>query len=124
MNIRQIKKNITNNKLRFPAEMYTDTTGSLVISAYMFMEEKPEVKKLVKKWKNNDIWFNDPDYIVKVFNEFNIENPFKDDLELYMYQSGYNVLFGPVYKGKNLPIREDGLFSATYRKGKAYKVEL
>lgn len=123
MNVRNIKKNM-NKLLRFPAEMYTDTTGSLMISLYMFANKKPDVKKFVNKWRVNDIRFDDPEYIDKVIGYSGIENPFKDDLELYMYQSNFNVLFGPVYKGKNLPIREDGLFSATYRKGKAYKVEL
>lgn len=124
MNLRQIKKNISRNLLHFPAEMYTDTTGSLIISAYMFTEEKPDIKKLVNKWKKNDIRFDDPEYIEKVFSYFNMSFPKIEGLELFMYQSNFNVLFGPVYNGNNLPIREDGLFSNTYRKGKAYKVEL
>lgn len=123
MNVRNIKKNM-NKLLRFPNEMYTDTTGSLMISLYMFANNKPDIRKFVNKWRVNDIRFDDPEYIEKVIGYSGIENPFKDDLELYMYQSQFNVLFGPVYKGTNLSIREDGLFSATYRKGKAYKVEL
>ena len=123
MNVRNIKKNM-NKLLRFPDEMYTDTTGSLMISLYMFAQYKPDVSKYVARWKVNDIRFDDPEYINKVLGYSGIENPFSGDLELYMYQSGFNVLLGPVSKGKNLSIREDGLFSATYRKGKAYKVEL
>lgn len=123
MNIRNIKKNI-NKLLRFPEEMYTDTTGSLMITLYMFSDTKPNVKEYSRKWRENNIRFDDEDYLKKVIEYSGIKSPFNDELQLFMYISNINVLFGPVINGKNLPIREDGIFSATYRKGHAYRVNI
>lgn len=123
MNIKSIKKNMS-KLLRFPEEMYTDTTGSLMITLYMFANTKPDVKAYTRKWRINDIRFDDPEYLNKVIEYSGIKPHFDDKLELYMYISDFNVLFGPVIEGTNLPIREDGIFAVTYRKGKAYKVEL
>lgn len=124
MNIKGIKKNIKKSMLRFPEEMYSDTTGSLAIIGYMFSDDKPSVSSLVKLWKKNDIYFSDPEYLNKVWDYFNMKPEFgKNGLGLTMYQSEWNVLFHPTYNDVVLPIREDGLFSQTVRKGKAYKIE-
>ena len=58
--------------------MYTDTTGSLMISLYMFANRKPDVKMYTKKWRVNDIRFDDPEYIEKVIGYSGIDNPFND----------------------------------------------
>ena len=41
-------------------------------------------------------------------------------------RKGYHYSYTPLSQEEidNLPIREDGIFAVTYRKGKAYKVEL
>ena len=77
MNIKNIKKNM-NKLLRFPEEMYTDTTGSLMITLYMFSDIKPNVKEYSRKWRENNIRFDDEDYLKKVIEYSGIKSPFND----------------------------------------------
>ena len=128
MGIRKIKKNVTQNAFMFPLEMYTSFPGSIVITSYMLSENKPDVLEIRKKWKHLlrhglGFDFSDPDYIKKVCELFEVEQ-FPLEFAAYV-QSDFNALICPyveVEPGKKdiLPLREDGYFSRTLRKGKIY----
>ena len=128
MGIRQIKKNVAKNNFIFPLEMYTSFPGSVIITSYILNEEKPDVKEIRKKWKHYlrhglDFDFSDPDYIKKVCELFDVEM-FPLDYAAFV-QSEFNALICPyveVEEGKKdiLPLREDGYYSRTLRKGKIY----
>ncbi len=128
MGIRQLKKNVAKNAFIFPLEMYTSFPGSIVVTSYILSNDKPDVKEIRKKWKyylrhglNFD--FSDPDYIKKVCELFEVEM-FPLDYAAFV-QSEFNALICPyveVEEGKKdiLPLREDGYYSRTLRKGKIY----
>lgn len=128
MGIRKLKKNVAINSFIFPLEMYTSFPGSIVVTSYILNEEKPDVKAIRKKWKyylchGLDFDFSDPDYIKKVCELFGVKM-FPLDLAAFV-QSEYNALVCPyieVEEGQKeiLPLREDGYFSRTLRKGKIY----
>jgi hypothetical protein len=127
MGLRKIKKNVAENFL-FPLEMYTSFPGSIIITSYMLSNDKPDVLKIRKKWKyylrhGLGFDFSDPDYIKKVCELFEVEM-FPLEYAAYV-QSEYNALICPyieVEEGKKdiLPLREDGYYSRTLRKGKIY----
>ena len=128
MGLRKIKKNVAENNFLFPLEMYTSFPGSIVITSYILNEEKPELLAIRKKWKyflrhGLDFDFSDPDYIKKVCELFEVEM-FPLEFAAYV-QSEFNALICPyveVEKGRKdiLPLREDGYYSRTLRKGKIY----
>ena len=128
MGLRKIKKNVAENKFIFPLEMYTSFPGSVIITSYILSNDKPDVKEIRKKWKHYlrhglDFDFSDPDYIKKVCELFGVKM-FPLDLAAFV-QSEYNALVCPyieVEEGQKeiLPLREDGYFSRTLRKGKIY----
>ena len=128
MGIRQIKKNVAKNNFIFPLEMYTSFPGSIVITSYMLTNDKPDVLEIRKKWKyflrhGLGFDFSDPDYIKKVCELFGVEM-FPLEYAAYV-QSEFNALICPyveVEEGHKeiLPLREDGYFSRTLRKGKIY----
>ena len=51
MGIRKLKKNVAINSFIFPLEMYTSFPGSIVITSYILIENKPDVLAIRKKWK-------------------------------------------------------------------------
>lgn len=128
MGIRQLKKNVAKNAFIFPLEMYTSFPGSIVVTSYILSNDKPDVLKIRKKWKyylrhDLDFDFSDPDYIKKVCELFEVEM-FPLDYAAFV-QSEFNALICPyveVEEGKKdiLPLREDGYYSRTLRKGKIY----
>ena len=128
MGIRKLKKNVAINSFIFPLEMYTSFPGSIVITSYILSENKPDVLAIRKKWKyflrhGLDFDFSDPDYIKKVCELFEVKM-FPLDLAAFV-QSEYNALVCPyieVEEGQKeiLPLREDGYYSRTLRKGKIY----
>ena len=128
MGIRQFKKNVAENAFIFPPEMYTSFPGSIVVTSYILSNDKPDVLKIRKKWKyylrhGLDFDFSDPDYIKKVCELFKVEM-FPLDYAAFV-QSEFNALICPyveVEEGKKdiLPLREDGYYSRTLRKGKIY----
>ena len=128
MGIRKLKKNVAINSFIFPLEMYTSFPGSIVVTSYILSENKPDVLAIRKKWKyflrhGLDFDFSDPDYIKKVCELFEVKM-FPLDLAAFV-QSEYNALVCPyieVEEGQKeiLPLREDGYFSRTLRKGKIY----
>ena len=128
MGIRKLKKNVAENKFMFPLEMYTSLPGSVIITSYILNEEKPDLLQIRKKWKyylrhGLDFDFSDPDYIKKVCELFEVEM-FPLDYAAFV-QSEFNALICPyveVEEGRKdiLPLREDGYYSRTLRKGKIY----
>ena len=128
MGLRKIKKNVAENKFIFPLEMYTSLPGSVIITSYILSEEKPDLLEIRKKWKyytRHGLGFDlsDPEYLKKVCEKFEVKM-FPLELAAYV-QSEFNALICPyveVEEGRKdiLPLREDGYYSRTLRKGKIY----
>ena len=128
MGLRKIKKNVAQNSFLFPLEMYTSLPGSVIITSYILNEEKPDLKEIRKKWKyclrhGLGFDFSDPDYLKKVCELFKVKM-FPLELAAYV-QSEYNALIAPYIENEEgfkdiYPLREDGYFTRTLRKGKIY----
>ena len=128
MSLRNIKKNVAKNAFLFPLEMYTSFPGSVVITSYILNEEKPDVKEIRKKWKyflRHGLGFDltDENYLQKVCDLFEVKM-FPLELAAYV-QSEFNALICPYFENEEgikqiWPLREDGMFSRTLRKGKIY----
>ena len=127
MGMRKLKKNVAENKFLFPLEMYTSFPGSIVVTSYILNEKKPDVLAIRKKWKHFlrhglEFDFSDPEYIKKVCELFEVEQ-FPLDCAAFV-QSEFNALICPYVEIEGnkeiLPLREDGYFSRTLRKGKIY----
>ena len=128
MGMRKIKKNVAENKFLFPLEMYTSLPGSVIITSYILNEEKPDLLQIRKKWKyytrhGLGFDFSDPEYLKKLCEKFEVKM-FPLELAAYV-QSEFNALICPyieVEEGRKdiLPLREDGYYSRTLRKGKIY----
>lgn len=108
-------------------EMYTQMCGSVVITAYILAENKPELKDIRKKWKyytrhGLGFDFSDPDYIKKVCELFGVPM-FPLECAAFV-QSDFNALVCPYIEIEGektiLPLREDGFMTRTLRKGKIY----
>jgi hypothetical protein len=128
MGIRQIKKNIAENSFLFPLEMYTSLPGSVIVTSYILSEDKPDTLAIRKKWKyytrhGLGFDFSDPDYMKKVCELFEVKM-FPLELAAFV-QSEYNALVCPYFEDEEgmktiWPLREDGYYSRTLRKGKIY----
>jgi hypothetical protein len=128
MGIRKLKKNVAENKFLFPLEMYTSLPGSVIITSYILNEEKPDLLEIRKKWKyytrhGLDFDFSDPEYLKKLCEKFEIKM-FPLELAAYV-QSEFNALICPYFEDEEgmktiWPLREDGYYSRTLRKGKIY----
>ena len=128
MGIRKLKKNVAENKFMFPLEMYTSLPGSVIITSYILNEEKPDLLEIRKKWKyytrhGLGFDFSDPEYLKKLCEKFEIKM-FPLELAAYV-QSEFNALICPYFEDEEgiktiWPLREDGYFSRTLRKGKIY----
>ena len=128
MGLRKLKKNVAKNNFLFPLEMYTSLPGSVIITSYILNEEKPDLKEIRKKWKyclrhGLGFDFSDPDYLKKVCELFKVKM-FPLDLAAYV-QSEFNALICPYFEDEEgmktvWPLREDGYFTRTLRKGKIY----
>jgi len=131
--VKRLEKKVTENKLIFPASMYTNCFGSIAICAYIFTENKEnyplqEVKKLwyrIEKHPEKFIdWsFDDEKFIDKTLNMFKLEKP--KNWSICCCMSNFNLLFLPFDKEHNiaLPIREDGIPSSSLRHGKVYPID-
>lgn len=126
MGIRKIKKNIKQNVLKFPAEMYTDLIGSIVITSFMLNTEKPSVVEIKKSWKKfkryaDTFCFKDKDnFINEVLTMFDM--PSIPEGTSAFVQSKYNCLVAPYINGEIYPLREDGIPARTLREGKIYPI--
>lgn len=128
MGIRKLKKNVAENKFLFPLEMYTSLPGSVIITSYILNEEKPDLLEIRKKWKyytrhGLGFDFSDPEYLKKLCEKFEIKM-FPLELAAYV-QSEFNALICPYFEDEEgmktiWPLREDGYYSRTLRKGKIY----
>ena len=128
MGMRKLKKNVAENKFMFPLEMYTSLPGSVIITSYILNEEKPDLLQIRKKWKyytrhGLGFDFSDPEYLKKVCELFEVKM-FPLELAAYV-QSEFNALICPYFEDEEgfktiWPLREDGYFSRTLRKGKIY----
>ena len=130
MGMRKIKKNVAKNNFLFPLEMYTSFPGSVIITSYILTEDKSKVDLLNirKKWKYYErhglgFDFSDPEYLQKVCDLFEIKM-FPLELAAFV-QSEFNALICPYFEDEEgmktiWPLREDGYYSRTLRKGKIY----
>jgi hypothetical protein len=128
MGLRKIKKNVAENKFMFPLEMYTSLPGSVIITSYILNEEKPDLLEIRKRWKyytrhGLGFDFSDPEYLKKLCEKFEIKM-FPLELAAYV-QSEFNALICPYFEDEEgfktiWPLREDGYYSRTLRKGKIY----
>ena len=128
MGLRKIKKNVAENKFMFPLEMYTSLPGSVIITSYILNEEKPDLLEIRKKWKyytrhGLGFDFSDPEYLKKLCEKFEVKM-FPLELAAYV-QSEFNALICPYFEDEEgmktiWPLREDGYYSRTLRKGKIY----
>lgn len=128
MGIRKLKKNVAENKFMFPLEMYTSLPGSVIITSYILNEEKPDLLQIRKKWKyytrhGLGFDFSDPEYLKKLCEKFEVKM-FPLELAAYV-QSDFNALICPYFEDEEgmktiWPLREDGYYSRTLRKGKIY----
>ena len=128
MGIRKLKKNVAENKFLFPLEMYTSLPGSVIITSYILNEEKPDLLQIRKKWKyytrhGLGFDFSDPEYLKKLCEKFEVKM-FPLELAAYV-QSEFNALICPYFEDEEgmktiWPLREDGYYSRTLRKGKIY----
>ena len=128
MGMHKLKKNVAENKFMFPLEMYTSLPGSVIITSYILNEEKPDLLEIRKKWKyytrhGLGFDFSDPEYLKKVCEKFEVKM-FPLELAAYV-QSEFNALICPYFEDEEgiktvWPLREDGYFSRTLRKGKIY----
>ena len=128
MGIRKLKKNVAENKFMLPLEMYTSLPGSVIITSYILNEEKPDLLEIRKKWKyytrhGLGFDFSDPEYLKKVCEKFEVKM-FPLELAAYV-QSEFNALICPYFEDEEgmktiWPLREDGYYSRTLRKGKIY----
>ena len=128
MGLRKIKKNVAENKFLFPLEMYTSLPGCVIITSYIVNEEKPDLLQLRKKWKyytrhGLGFDFSDPEYLKKLCEKFEVKM-FPLELAAYV-QSEFNALICPYFEDEEgfktiWPLREDGYYSRTLRKGKIY----
>ena len=128
MGIRKLKKNAAENKFMFPLEMYTSLPGSVIITSYILNEEKPDLLQIRKKWKyytrhGLGFDFSDPEYLKKLCEKFEVKM-FPLELAAYV-QSDFNALICPYFEDEEgmktiWPLREDGYYSRTLRKGKIY----
>ena len=128
MGMHKLKKNVAENKFLFPLEMYTSLPGSVIITSYILNEEKPDLLEIRKKWKyytrhGLGFDFSDPEYLKKLCEKFEVKM-FPLELAAYV-QSEFNALICPYFEDEEgiktvWPLREDGYFSRTLRKGKIY----
>ena len=128
MGIRKLKKNVAENKFMFPLEMYTSLPGSVIITSYILNEEKPDLLEIRKRWKyytrhGLGFDFSDPEYLKKLCEKFEVKM-FPLELAAYV-QSEFNALICPYFEDEEgfktiWPLREDGYYSRTLRKGKIY----
>lgn len=121
--LKQIKKNVKQNHLMFPVEMYNSLPGSIIITSYILNNERPDLKDVHKKFKyykrhGFNFGLEDADYIDKVLKCFDCK-PIPYEYAAFV-QSDWNALICPFIDGQIMPLREDGIYTLTLRKGKVY----
>lgn len=125
--LHSMKKQIAKRSLLFDPGMYINLLGSVVISAYILSEEKPDVAEINKMWRfvckhkgKVDFWIDDEAFIDKALDLFNIKRP--EPFPVAMVQDKFNVLVMPYIDGQLFPLREDGVYPRTAKEGKIYPI--
>lgn len=130
--VKRLEKKVTENKLTFPQDMYTNVFGSIVICAYIFTEDKSTfpLKEVKAQWlkvkkhpeKYIDWAFDDEKFIDKTLQLFNVKKP--EVWSVCFVISKFNSLVMPFDKEHNiaLPLREDGIPPASLKHGKVYPI--
>lgn len=127
------KKLIKKYSLIFEPEMYTNTYGSVVITAYInnsMFNNGDQIMvpgEINKKWRNLkrnpeqiDFWIDDDNFIEKTLDLFGFKKP--EVFNVAMVQSNFNVLFMPYFENQVWPLREDGVFPQSAHTGKIYPI--
>ena len=125
--LHSMRKEIAKNTLRFMPDMYNNVLGSVVICAYILGQDGISSTEINKKWRKLvkgkdkvDFWLDDPNFVDKSLELFGINRP--KNFPIAMVQSDFNVLFMPYVDGQLYPLREDGVYPMSARKGKIYPV--
>ena len=132
--LKQIKKNVEKNNTLFNPEMYSNVLGSLIVTHYILhlleTGEKLDTNEINKRWKSLrkkgrigdkvlDFWLDDPDFIVKALDLFDMKPSYGN---FCMVQSQFNTLFLPYINDEPMPIREDGFLPKSVSEGKIYPI--
>ena len=125
--LHSIKKTIAKNSLTFAPDMYNNLLGSVIISAYILSGKETDSVYINKMWreiKKNpklvDFWLDDKDFIDKALDLFAMKRP--ENFPVAMVQSNFNVLVMPYIDDQLFPLREDGVYPMTAKKGKIYPI--
>lgn len=125
--LHSMRKEIAKKTLRFMPDMYNNVLGSVVICAYILGQDGISSTEINKKWRRLvkgkdkvDFWLDDPNFVDKSLELFGIYRP--KNFPIAMVQSDFNVLFMPYIDGQLYPLREDGVYPMSARKGKIYPV--
>ena len=132
--LKQVRKNANSYNTIFNAEMYNNTLGSLIVTHYILhlleTGEKLDTNEINKRWKSLrkkgrigdkalDFWIDDPDFIVKALDLFDMKPSYGN---FCMVQSSFNTLFLPYIDEQPMPIREDGFLPMSASQGKIYPI--
>lgn len=132
--LKKVRKNANSYNTIFNAEMYNNTLGSLIVTHYILhlleTGEKLDTNEINKRWKSLrkkgrigdkslDFWIDDPDFIVKALDLFDMKPSYGN---FCMVQSSFNTLFLPYINNEPLPIREDGFLPMSASQGKIYPI--
>lgn len=132
--LKQVRKNANSYNTIFNAEMYSNTLGSLIVTHYILhlleTGEKLDTNEINKRWKSLrkkrrigdkvlDFWIDDPDFIAKALDLFDMKPSYGN---FCMVQSAFNTLFLPYINNEPLPIREDGFLPMSASQGKIYPI--
>lgn len=129
--LKKIRMEAAKRPLVYEPEMYTTTIGSLIICALMFLEEKPSVPEINKKWRSevkavkkgiSDLpELSDINFIQKTLEKFNLTQP--SYFPVALVRDGFGCLFAPYINNVLFPLREDGVFARTLQNGKIYPID-
>ena len=132
--LKKVRKNANSYNTIFNAEMYNNTLGSLIVTHYILnlleTGEKLDTNEINKRWKSLrkkgrigdkflDFWLDDPDFIVKALDLFDMKPSYGN---FCMVQSAFNTLFLPYIDEQPMPIREDGFLPMSASQGKIYPI--
>ena len=144
--LKKVRKNANSYNTIFNAEMYNNTLGSLIVTHYILhlLEtgekldaldtldtlDTLDANEINKRWKSLrkkgrigdkvlDFWIDDPDFIAKALDLFDMKPSYGN---FCMVQSAFNTLFLPYINNEPMPIREDGFLPMSASQGKIYPI--
>lgn len=125
------KAHIKNNQLIFDEKMYSNLYGTFgIVLVQCGLITKEQARRVWKDWKMNKVEMPALDDENLIEDLLAIYKANKDDQvgmmvlkkHLAYVQSTFNQIFSLYIDGVLLPLREDGLATATANKGKIYPV--